>query len=772
MPPELLAPAGSPEAAAAAFAAGADAVYAGMREFSARAEAGNFDEAELSSLVAHARSLRPARKVYVALNTVVREGERAALVRTLSALERIGPDALIVQDPGVARIARRHFPSLTLHASTQMAVHSAEGVRAMADAGFSRVVLARECTIAEIAATVACGAAEIEVFVHGALCYSHSGLCLYSAMERGRSGNRGRCAYGCREGRDGAFPFSMRDLALAPVLGRLVATGVASLKIEGRMKSPLWVACVTEWYRGILDGTLSPEREKQLCDDVRSVFAREWTTLYACGETPPPEGVVDPRSLGHRGTPAGTAAGVSPPDRSGTRWMRMRTALAFERHDGLQLKIPSYMAANDGHPWGFAVGRLRLPSGREVFSVGAGETVDVALPRSGVPDIPPGQEVMLAASQAVARRHPCPPPPRTVALEGRPAKFEVELGADAVRVRASDAAAQDVGASVVVSGPFEAARVPGRTAAAARDAFAKLGGTEWRVADPGRDVGIRETSPVFVPVSSLNAARRAAVEALSEAAERHRAAVAAAALSDPLPEPAKGPGGVPPAVPALTVKWGLEQTPDPVRAASADRTVLALRHVFAADAAALADRLAAWREALGAGRRPALALPVIARDRDAAALDAALDSMLSEGFTDWEAADWAGARRLRERGVSGWTADFTLPAANRDAVAALCELGAARCVISPETPEETARELAEATGTRVERLVRQHVPLFISSTEPCGGGSGAIRRFGGTPPLVSRKIDGCWVTVSERLWTAPPVPGVPSREDYSFDPPS
>ena len=765
MKPELLAPAGTPEAAFAAFAAGADAAYLGMREFSARAEAGNFDAAQLSSLLAHARSLSPRRSVHVALNTLVRESERPALARLLETLEELGPDALIVQDPGVARMARRHFPSLRLHASTQMAVHSAEGVRAMADLGFSRVVLARECTLEEIAAAVeaGAGACEVETFLHGALCYSCSGLCLYSAMERGRSGNRGRCCYGCREKRDGAFPFSMRDLAFAPLLRELCATGVASLKIEGRMKSPLWVSCVVQWYRGLLDGTLSPEAARRLEDDVRSVFAREWTTLYAAGEKGPPEGVVDPRSLGHRGAPAGTALGVSAPDASGVRWMRMSVRLPFERHDGLQMKLPAFLAESDGHPWGFAVGRLRR-DGREVFRAAAGDVVDVALPRTGpAPEVPAGQEVLLATSQDVSRRHPLPPAPRTLAGEGRPAVFGIGIAADGVSATARDAARPSVSASVRLPGAFGPARTAGRAEAAARDAFSKLGGTGWRVADPARDIAVRGDLSRFVPASALNAARRAAVEALGEAAARHAARTEAEVLAD---DSAPSPDGPEPPAAVLTRKFGSDAPPRPAKGAG--RVVLALRHTLLLDQTALLRRLGAWTAALGF--RPALSLPLLCRDREAPALDAALDALLGAGFSDWETADWAGVRRLRVRGVRAFTADFTLPVENRAAAAELFSLGASRCVLSPEVPRETAAALAGAFPGRIEQPVRQFVPLFVSATPP-GAGSGPVRPVGGKPPVVSFLLDGRWITTRRSPWTSPPLPAAPLREDFSWDPP-
>ena len=268
---ELLAPAGCFKTALAAFEAGADAVYCGLGDFSARAFAENFSEAELARLCAYAHG--SGRKVYVTFNTLVDEADIGSAVRALSALAAIGPDALIVQDLGVADICRRSFPGLELHASTQLVAHNLEGVLALKELGFRRVVLARELSLEEVASIArragvfavseADGRSELELecFVHGALCYSLSGLCLFGAMEKGRSGNRGTCPYCCRQaydtGRDGRrLCFSMKDLRLGEEARRLADCGVASLKIEGRMKSELYVASVTRYYRQILGGGL------------------------------------------------------------------------------------------------------------------------------------------------------------------------------------------------------------------------------------------------------------------------------------------------------------------------------------------------------------------------------------------------------------------------------------------------------------------------------------------------------------------------------------
>ena len=298
---ELLAPAGNFQTALAAFAAGADAVYCGLSDFSARAFAENFTLEDLKKLVAYARA--NGRKVYVTFNTVIDEDCFDEAVERLAALEEAGPDAVIVQDIGVARIVRKHFPGLALHASTQLVAHNLEGVLALGELGFTRVVLARELSLEEIASIAKrCGGIELEVFIHGALCYSLSGLCLFGAMEKDRSGNRGKCPYCCRQGievkRSGegeqrnadvrcssspsnttlTYPFSMKDLRLGEDVRKLVDAGVASLKIEGRMKSDLYVASVTKYYRDILDEAKGGRRVT--LSDLETVFSRRTTKLY------------------------------------------------------------------------------------------------------------------------------------------------------------------------------------------------------------------------------------------------------------------------------------------------------------------------------------------------------------------------------------------------------------------------------------------------------------------------------------------------------------
>ena len=284
---ELLAPAGSMEALRAAVCNGADAVYLGADSFNARMNARNFSAADLQEAVVycHVRGV----KVHLTLNTLVldREMPRAAELIRLAA--SCGVDAFIVQDLGVVSLCRQLAPDVPIHASTQMSIHSLEGVMEAAALGCSRVVLARELPAEEIAHICKKSPVEIEVFVHGALCMCYSGQCYLSSVIGRRSGNRGQCAQPCRlpygYGRfeSTRYPLSLKDNCLAGELDELRRMGVASIKIEGRMKRPEYVAIVTRAYRTVLNGgKLTPSDLQEL----ETAFSRQgFTDGYFRGQT-------------------------------------------------------------------------------------------------------------------------------------------------------------------------------------------------------------------------------------------------------------------------------------------------------------------------------------------------------------------------------------------------------------------------------------------------------------------------------------------------------
>ena len=273
MRPELLAPAGSPEALRAAVQNGADAVYLGWGAFNARRGAKNFSDEEFAAALAycHERGVR----VFLTLNTLVTDRELPQALETAVQAGRLGVDAVLVQDWGLFGLLRRTLPDLPLHASTQMSLFTSGGAREIAADGCERVVIARECSAEDTRTICENCPVEVEVFAHGALCMCYSGQCGMSALIGGRSGNRGRCAQPCRwkyglteskrpgqvfditEDARGTYIFNSRDMCMIDHLPELLAAGITSLKIEGRTKSAYYVGAVTNAYRHALDDAVA-----------------------------------------------------------------------------------------------------------------------------------------------------------------------------------------------------------------------------------------------------------------------------------------------------------------------------------------------------------------------------------------------------------------------------------------------------------------------------------------------------------------------------------
>ena len=283
---ELLAPAGSFEGVRAAVQSGADAVYRGCGLFNARRGAKNFSRKEMAEAIRYCRER--SVKTNITFNIVALDRERDAAMRDVRFLSDAGADALIVQDLGLARRIRACAPDLPLHASTQMTIHTLDGARMAKELGFSRVVLSRECTLAQIQEITEKSGVETEVFVHGALCMCYSGQCYLSSVIGQRSGNRGLCAQPCRlpyryDGQKESWPLSLKDLCLAGWLEPLVKAGVTSFKIEGRMKRPEYAAIVTEIYARLLRERRQPSRNEM--ETLRRVFSRDgFTDGYLTGK--------------------------------------------------------------------------------------------------------------------------------------------------------------------------------------------------------------------------------------------------------------------------------------------------------------------------------------------------------------------------------------------------------------------------------------------------------------------------------------------------------
>ena len=331
---ELALPAGSLESALTAFSHGADAVYFGLKEFSARKGAVNFSFEDLSKIRRY--SLDNGKKTYITINTLIDDEASSRVTQMLDQVAFYGTDGIIIQDLGIANIIQKHYPTLALHGSTQLAVHTSDGVKALQDLGFERVVLSRELSMDEIRRIrKECPDVELKVFIHGALCYGFSGLCSASALKCKRSANGGECAQICRswfkdlQSGDKGYFFSMQDMVAGERLIELNEMGIDSAKVEGRLKAPEYVARVTEYYRAILDKGYCTKQEE---DNIKTTFLRKSSDAYYSYKPDRPS-LLSINYPGHLGLYVGKIISERGKHRV------VKTNVNIENHDGLQYFI-------------------------------------------------------------------------------------------------------------------------------------------------------------------------------------------------------------------------------------------------------------------------------------------------------------------------------------------------------------------------------------------------------------------------------------------------
>ncbi|RBQ25536.1 MAG: hypothetical protein ALMCE001_01610 [Methanocorpusculum sp. MCE] len=394
--PELLSPAGSPDALKAAVFAGCDAVYLGGKLFGARQYAANFSNEELKSAVVFAHQY--GVKVYVTVNTLAYDDDMPVIAEYLRFLSDIGVDAILVQDVGILSLPREIVPDLPLHASTQMTIHNAAGVRFAAEHGVSRVVLSRELPfddvkrIAEAANEIG---VELEIFIHGAICYAYSGQCLFSSVIGGRSGNQGACAQPCRKPyslladgetlpTQGDYHLSPRDLCLYPYLEEVCSLGVAAVKIEERLKTPEYVAIVTDAYRRGLDTIAAGEAfvpENETMEDLAIAFNRGFTKGYLFGDK---WGTfINVKKPDNRGVYAGYVSGL---DESRGKVIVKIEGPVPDTGDGLVFKIA-------GRETGFALNK-------EPYIFPEGDAYKIPAP----PDVVLGSELWITRRMKTERK--------------------------------------------------------------------------------------------------------------------------------------------------------------------------------------------------------------------------------------------------------------------------------------------------------------------------------------------------------------------------------
>jgi len=704
---ELLAPAGERDSAYAAFAFGADAIYTGLSRFSARAEAVNLTPGELEEVTTYAHGLPHPRRVYVTLNTLLREPELPDLIRSLGLCEDCGVDALIVQDLGVARLARKHFPSLRLHASTQLAVHNLEGVRAAARLGFRRITLARELTLDEIRSIAKQAPVQVEVFLHGALCYSYSGLCLYSALLRGRSGNRGACAYPCRDSfcpshKPGAAPggsglvFSMKDLAAGGAIHDLAKAGAASLKIEGRKKSPLYVAAAVNYYRKLLDRSFGPGEQEACANDLRTIFSRPWTQLYLNNRTN--RRVIDPETTGHRGAAIGRVHQVE------GDFIQFKNLLPLEVHDGLQFELEG-----ETRPFGFAVEEIRLENGRRAFEVPADQIIEVPLPTQAPRDIPRGTRLFLSSSQAAKRRYRFDTPNPRELRKRLPIDVTLTLSKDRVEVTAIlSSGEKPLEVTASLEGPFEAARNAEAMQAGAQKAFAKLGDTPFELND------FMYSGPaLFIPVSQLNALRRdltTKLESLHRQTNDQALDQIISSLTIAPAEPIETPDPIP--------RLLKTDQPSALLAAFPNGELPQISEVIVELGRETIEQVDTFRQALPSHIALRLALPMVTRSWDREPLLEQIRHFFDAGIRSWEAGNISSLEFIPQAEDLDLSTDWPLYTLNSEAIASLQERGITRFTLSPEDTTHNMSELAARHPYQLVWPVHRDPPLFISDSCP------------------------------------------------------
>jgi putative protease len=667
---EILAPAGAPEALTAAVNNGADAVYLGLGELNARRGAANFD---LETLAEGARfaHLRGAR-IYLTANVVVLAEELPSALSMIDRAWATGVDAVIVQDLGLLRALRASLPHVRVHASTQIDAMNPDAVLALAEAGVSRVTLARELSLEGIAACAATGV-EVETFVHGALCYCYSGQCLMSSLIGRRSANRGLCAQPCRlpyelrsaDGQafeaPGRYLLSTRDLAGIEHLPALAAAGVRALKIEGRMKSAEYVAIVTGVYRAALDRALADP-------DSYSVLPAEWDMLEEAFS----RGFTDGYLTDKRGA---DLMSYSRPNNRGVLVGRVaeggagRALVALDRAidpgDTLEVWTRSGRFAQPA-------GQL-LVEGRSVATAPAGEVVQLRLEQPAAT----GDRIFRVAnatlSQAARRTYS-----GGAAIDHRATKVDIE-----VRVRIGKPLRMAVhadGASVSIDGaPVEQARTRPVTAEDVVEHVGRLGGSGYKPGSWSLDLD----AEAGLGFSALHALRREALERLDEA---RLVAWAGRSLSNPdVPRlPAPAPRTSRPELVASV--WDLDAALDCL-SAGADRVLL---RVFGEDATELPTDVAPL-------------LPRIIWPHEAAAYDRWLTER-----------PLVGNLGTLHRATHPVEADWPLNAVNAHAAAALGEMGADLVWASPELSGRQLSALVAASPVRIGTVIWGRTELMVS----------------------------------------------------------
>ncbi|MGE5677238.1 MAG: DUF3656 domain-containing U32 family peptidase [Pseudomonadota bacterium] len=718
---ELLAPAGNFEALAAAVESGADAVYLGGNKFNARAFADNFDGDTLVKAVSYAH-IRGAR-VFVTINILLSDRELAEAMEYIGFLYNIGVDAIIIQDVALLKLASEAFPGLELHCSTQMTVHNSEGARYYAGMGAKRIVLARELSLAEVKGIIENTGVETEVFIHGALCVSYSGQCLMSSLIGGRSGNRGRCAQPCRrkyslydfdtdrvmEENRNRHLLSTRDLNTYRRLEELVASGVASLKIEGRMKKPEYVAIVVKHYRDELDRIMGkgnhsePEAEYEL----KSAFNREFTEGYLFGKRN--KDIVSIERPDNRGIPLGRIIG-----QKGDIASLKVEAGYLNDGDGIEI------ISAKGRSTGTIISGIRV-AGQNVKTARKGETAEIFI-RDRVEAGSLVNKTLDCLLDRKAREEYSPENKKKIEVF-----YFVSAAAGeypSITVRDNDGNKVSYTDQDKAEEAVKAPTLPEKVI----EQLSKTGDTPYIM--EAEEVSIAENC--FIPARQLNRMRREVLELLSKKRSMPFARPvinvnAASYLKAVLPI------GKPAVSKKIEYAAGVRNREGAVSAyESGADTVYLLSEVYQGDIAADAAELGLYSKAKG--KSLFYVLPNIVRDRDFDKLNKRLEAITESIGTDIfglvisASGQLELARRLR---IKRLRMNYTMGLFNSVAAGHYVMEGAEAIGLSPELTLLQIRDIAPKLMVPVEAVVYGYLPVMTTEYCPVSTGADGCDQMGG-----------------------------------------
>lgn len=653
--PELLAPAGNIEAGLAAFDHGADAVYAGLQRFNARERGRNLDMDGLSRLCAFAH--KNSRRVYVTLNTLIKENELEELAGILAELTVIRPDALIIQDIGTIAMIRRWFPELVMHASTQTGIHNSAGARTAAAMGIRRIILERQTTYEEIREIRLNTDIELEVFVHGALCCGRSGACLFSSWMGGWSGNRGKCKQPCRRRyfseQGNGFFFSPKDLYSLEHINELKKLGVKSLKIEGRLRAPDYVASVVSAYRLMLD---TPDSEAKAAlqeakKKLSGAFSRKWHGPFRT--TGDFQDIIQHDSLGTAGMACGKITGL---DQNG---FSVKLTRDLFLHDRIRIQPPS----GDEGP-AISVSTLFV-AGRAVKRAAAGMTCFIRSDKT----VEPGALVYKTGSQTAGINDRISRLP----LERLAVDLEVTVDHDEVLINIPDTG------TWTFKQEFQTALNRPVTSEAIAKEFAKSRSEKFRAGN----IDVKLPENIFIPAADLKTVRREFWSRIDKEIDPDNITAGIRSRVTAVREHLGGKSGLKQIDPEKTVAG--ENIPGTVHARAPGAVV---------------------------NNDEEIVLPDFCPEFRIKECVKSIEQALAKGVKRFRATSLYALDLLKNIPDIKISVSFSIPICNTLAVEQAAELGADKVMAWIELDKESIHKLTEKFGGRVEVFTYGRIPLF------------------------------------------------------------